>query len=192
MKTRYAIVALAVLMVILSACKSQTQAPTQNPEPTPTTTLSEATTMPSPEPTEPPMVPDFTLESSDGQEISLSDYEGKVVVLNFWASWCGFCLEEMPDFQKLQDEIEDSEEVVLLMLNQTDGQRETREKADAYLADHDHRFLNLYDPGEVGYGIFGLMGLPATVVIDGEGRLSDYALGLTNYDEVIQMIEGAK
>lgn len=139
-----------------------------------------------------PLVPDFTLEANNGEEVSLSDYAGKVVILNFWASWCPPCKEEMPEFQELNRQLEDSEEAVLLMLNQTDGQRETKEKAEKYLTDNEFDFLNLYDQGEVGYEIFGVSRIPTTVVIDKEGRLSDYVLGMTDYDTVMEMIEEAK
>ena len=122
----------------------------------------------------------------------MSDYAGKVVILNFWASWCPPCKEEMPEFQELNRQLEDSEEAVLLMLNQTDGQRETKEKAEKYLTDNEFDFLNLYDQGEVGYEIFGVSRIPTTVVIDKEGRLSDYVLGMTDYDTVMEMIEEAK
>lgn len=141
---------------------------------------------------EKPLVPDFTLQSNHGKEVSLSDYSGKVVVLNFWASWCTFCVQEMPDLQELNNQIKDSKEVALLLINQTDGQRETKEKADRYLSEHNFQFLSLYDAGEVGAEIFGLNSLPATVVIDKEGRVSDYILGRTDGDTIRKMIEGAK
>ncbi len=145
-----------------------------------------------PQKEEMPMVPDFTLEASSGENVSLSDYLGKVVVLNFWASWCPPCDEEMPEFQKLYEALEGSDEAALLMLNQTDGQRETKEKADKYLADKGYNFLTLYDRGEVGFTIFGIDKIPVTVVVDSEGRLSNYILGPADYDIVVQMIEEAK
>ncbi len=141
---------------------------------------------------EKPLVPDFTLKSSEGEEVSLSDYAGKVVVLNFWASWCPPCKKEMPDFQKLYDELAESEDTVLLMLNQTDGKRETEKKADNYIEEEGLTFPILYDTGEVGGSIFGINSIPTTVVIDREGRLSDYVLGRTEYQKVAQMIEEAK
>lgn len=139
-----------------------------------------------------PLVPDFTLESSTGDMVSLSDYAGKVVVLNFWASWCPPCKKEMPDFQKLYEELEDSEDTVLLMLDQTDGQREKKADADKYVEQEEFTFPVLYDTGEVGYSIFGLTSIPTTVVIDKEGRLSDYVVGSTEYDVVAGMIEEAR
>lgn len=137
-------------------------------------------------------VPDFSLGSNQGTVVTLSDYRGKVVVLNFWASWCPPCRAEMPEFKRLDALFKERGDVVLLFVNQTDGQRETRTKADAFLADNDlSSFLSLYDDGRVGGGIFGLPGIPTTVVIDGDGYMADYVIGQTDYDRVLKMVQGA-
>ncbi|WOC33197.1 MULTISPECIES: TlpA family protein disulfide reductase [Caproicibacterium] len=138
-----------------------------------------------------PVVPDFTLESSSGKKVSLSDYSGKVVVLNFWASWCVYCKKELPDFQKLNRELQNSKDVVLLLLDQTDGQTETKQKGDAFLKDNGYSFLNLYDSGTVSSDIFGVTGYPTTVVIDKQGRFSSYVSGMTSYEKVKSMIAEA-
>lgn len=139
-----------------------------------------------------PLVPDFTLDSFSGDRISLSDHAGKVVVLNFWASWCPHCREEMAEFQRLHNDLVDSGDAVLLMLNQVDGVRETRQSANKFLADHKYDFITLYDHGMVGYSIFGIPGLPTTVVIDKEGYFSSFVVGPTDYKTVMQMIKEAK
>ncbi|NLM54842.1 MAG: TlpA family protein disulfide reductase, partial [Firmicutes bacterium] len=114
-------------------------------------------------------VPDFTLMSNQGRPISLSDYAGRVVVLNFWTSWCPDCRAEMPELQRLQDELAETEEAVLLLLNQIDGSLETQESGKRYLEENALTLINLYDYGTVGWGIFGVPAYPATVVIDPEG-----------------------
>jgi len=128
-----------------------------------------------------PLVPDFALLTKDNETIRLSDYKGKIVVLNFWASWCPPCRAEMPDFQKLHDELEESGEAVLLLLNQIDGSRETLKTGTSYLEKNNFTMVNLFDHGLVGGGIFGIPGLPTTVVIDREGYLSSYVVGTTTY-----------
>ena len=137
-------------------------------------------------------VPDFTLMSNQGRPISLSDYAGRVVVLNFWTSWCPDCRAEMPELQRLQDELAETEEAVLLLLNQIDGSLETQESGKRYLEENALTLINLYDYGTVGWGIFGVPAYPATVVIDPEGYLHSYVLGQVTYDGLKWLIEEAK
>lgn len=136
---------------------------------------------------------DFTLKNNSGKDVSFSDYAGKIVILNFWASWCPYCVDEMADFQKLYDDsnVENSD-VVILMLNQTDGQEETKEMADKFMLDEKLSMPFLYDTGEVGSYIFGLTGLPSTIIIDKEGYIVDYTPGKTSYDIVNEKIQKLK
>ncbi|MDQ9824562.1 TlpA disulfide reductase family protein, partial [Acinetobacter sp. 163] len=80
----------------------------------------------------PKQAPDFTVYTVDGEAVKLSDYFGKPIVLNFWASWCGPCKMEMPEFNKMAETLDG--EVQFLMVNMTDGSRETVETASQYVA----------------------------------------------------------
>lgn len=186
MKKTIALLVMAAALFTFSACQKAPASSSSSESPASQTEQSGSQS------DELPIVPNFTLDANNGKEVSLSDYAGKVVVLNFWASWCPPCKKEMPDFQKLHEEFKDSDKVAVLMLNQTDGQRETREKADAFLSENSYTMLNLYDEGQVGFSIFGIQSLPTTVVLDKDGRLSNYVLGTTDYDTVAKMIEEAK
>ena len=136
-----------------------------------------------------PLIPDFSLESNRGEVVSLSDYAGEIVVLNFWATWCPHCRSEMPELQKLHDYFEETGAGKLLLINQIDGVRETRASAAKYLADNGLDLLNLYDDHTlVGYYIFGVPGLPATVVVDREGRLASAVLGPVGFEKLLEMI----
>lgn len=137
------------------------------------------------------LVPDFALVSTANETIRLSDYRGQIVVLNFWASWCPPCRAEMPEFQELHDQFTESGEAVLLLLNQIDRQ-ETVEKGKEYLKSNNYTMTNLLDYGAVGRQIFGIPGLPTTVVIDAEGYLASYVVGATTKETVLQMIEDAR
>ena len=77
------------------------------------------------------LAPDFTVYDKDGNPVQLSDFRGKPVVLNFWASWCGPCKSEMPDFDKKAAEM--AGDVTFLMVNLTDGYQETVESASAFV-----------------------------------------------------------
>ncbi|MCK9524500.1 MAG: TlpA family protein disulfide reductase [Limnochordia bacterium] len=138
------------------------------------------------------LVPDFALLTNSNETVRLSDYRGQIVVLNFWASWCPPCRMEMSEFQELHHELSQSEGAVLLLLNQIDGRQETVEKGAQYLNSNDLDMTNLLDHGAVGRQIFGIPGLPTTVVIDAEGYLASYVVGATTKATVLQMIEDAK
>lgn len=111
-----------------------------------------------------PVAPDFTLPGADGRKVSLKDFRGKVVFLNFWATWCESCREEMPSMERLYGEFKGKGlEVVAVNV------KEKRQDALAFARQLKLTYPVLLDTeGEVGL-LYGAFGLPATYVIDRKG-----------------------
>ena len=135
--------------------------------------------------------PDFTVTDAAGNEVKLSDFQGKGVVLNFWASWCGPCKSEMPHFQSAYETY--GEDLHFLMVNMSSAFGDSREDSDDFLAEGGYTFPVYYDTkAECAYG-YGITGIPVTVFIDADGNIVSAKTGMMNaadLDRRIQTILG--
>jgi thiol-disulfide isomerase/thioredoxin len=119
--------------------------------------------------------PDFEVVDRDGTTYRLSDFKGKPVVLNFWASWCGPCKSEMPDFQAAYEKYGDS--IHFLMVNLTDGAQESMESASTFMDKTGYTFPVYYDTAGNASMTYGVYSLPTTFFIDAEGHAIAQAVG---------------
>ncbi|MDY4668728.1 MAG: TlpA disulfide reductase family protein [Oliverpabstia sp.] len=130
---------------------------------------------------------DVTFYDSEGKAVKLSDYYGKPVVMNFWATWCGYCKKEMPDFQEVYEEYKDK--VEFLFINSTDGSRETREKAETYLQEQGYTIPTFYDEDLDAVYTYSVNSLPTTMLLDKQGRVAAYAPGLVEKEALTSALD---
>lgn len=122
--------------------------------------------------------PDFTVTDKEGKEVKLSDFIGKPVVLNFWASWCGPCKSEMPDFEEAYGKYQES--IHFLMVNLTDGSQETVESASSYISEAGYTFPVYYDTKSQAAMTYQVYSVPTSYFIDAEGNMIAWAQGMIN------------
>ena len=121
--------------------------------------------------------PDFTLESLDGVQRSLSSYRGSVVFLNFWASWCVPCRVEMPSMERLHRTINDERFVILAV-----DLREERELVEEFAEELGLSFPILLDPRGITGLVYGVRAIPTTYLVDKQGRLTARLIGSREWD----------
>ena len=122
------------------------------------------------------LAPDFSMIDQFGQSKNLHGFIGKPIVLNFWASWCGPCKMELPDFQKAYEKYDG--QVEFLMVNMTDGMRETKEKATEFMASEGYTLPVYFDALQSGAYTYSVYSLPTTYFIDAEGNIVARAEGM--------------
>ncbi|MBR6735825.1 MAG: TlpA family protein disulfide reductase [Oscillospiraceae bacterium] len=136
---------------------------------------------------EPIPAPDFTVVDGEGNEVKLSDFFGKPIVLNFWASWCGPCKNEMPHFEKAYTEYGDK--VNFVMVNSTDGIRETVDKASEYITGEGYTFPVYFDTQSIAAYTYGVSSLPSTLFIDADGNAIAGYIGTLSEKTLMTNIE---
>lgn len=118
---------------------------------------------------------DFTVYDLEMNEVKLSDYFGKPIIINFWASWCGPCKSELPAFNALYEEYKN--DVVFLMINLTDGERDSVNSIKKFVSDNGYNFPVYYDIGYDASNTYGVRSIPQTVFINADGSLYDTQVG---------------
>ena len=113
--------------------------------------------------------PDFSMTDAEGATVRLSDFKGRPVLLNFWASWCGPCKSEMPAIQEAWKQSGD--EVAFVIVNMTGMDGESEEAARAFLTGNGYDFPCYFDKANSAAAAFGVSSIPQTYLINAEGNI---------------------
>jgi peroxiredoxin len=111
--------------------------------------------------------PDFTLPTLGGNPVRLSNYRGKVVFLNFWATWCPPCREEMPSMESLYQRLKGQDFEMFAVSIDTKG----ADRVQSFVATYGLTFPVLHDPHKKVYRLYGLTGVPETFIINKNGEI---------------------
>lgn len=142
--------------------------------------------------TEPMPLPPLAFETMDGQPASLEAFNGKVVVLNLWATWCAPCRKEMPSLDRLQARFKDQPVIVLALSVDRAGP----ERVQAFLEEIGVKYLHVHrDPKAAATRTLKVLGLPATILVDKTGHEVGRVLGMAEWDgaaavEAVQRLLG--
>lgn len=130
--------------------------------------------------------PDFRLEELSGKKVELKHFKGQVVFLNFWATWCGPCKEEMPSMEALYQRFKEKGFVFLAI----SVDYEEKKKVKEFIDKHRYTFPVLIDPKNVTLDFYGVKRIPTTILIDQKGRMVGKAIGSQNWNssEIISVL----
>lgn len=134
--------------------------------------------------------PDFTVYDAEGNEYRLSDFLGKPVILNFWASWCPPCKMEMPDFNDMYKE--KGNEYQFLMVNLTDNSRETVETAKSFIDSTGYEFPVFFDKDIDAAYKYNTYSIPVTYFITKDGYMAAYAQGAIDKETLLKGMDMIK
>ena len=119
---------------------------------------------------------DFEVLNESGEKVKLSSYFGKPIVVNFWASWCGPCKAEIPEFIEAYQKY--GEEVEFLMVNLTDGQTDTVESVKEFVRENKYEFPLYFDTEYSASNAYQVYSIPQTLFIDKNGNIQNLYIGM--------------
>ena len=130
---------------------------------------------------------DFIVYMQDGTSVNLSDFYGKPIVVNFWATWCGPCKSELPAFETLYNEY--GEDVNFMMVNLTDGAQETVSGVSDFVTENNYHFPVYFDTDVDAAMTYSVYSIPATLFIDADGNIVASHMGAMSESTLRNYIE---
>ena len=125
--------------------------------------------------------PDFTLTNMNGEEVSLSDYQGQRVFLNFWASWCPPCKKEMPDMQKLHEKYGDELKILAVNIG------ESKSATASFMMKNKLNFTVLLDKNKSTAQNYLVRGIPTSDFLDENGEITEKVVGAVSYEKMLEL-----
>ncbi len=138
-----------------------------------------------PRPVEARRAPDIILKNYEDNDVAFSDFQGKVLLVNAWASWCPFCVKELSDFVKIQREFSDT--IVVIAVNRAETQETARQFSDR--VNVTGKLIMLFDPGDSFYQSIGGFSMPETIFVDKKGFIRGHKRGPMKFEEIKRKVE---
>ncbi|MBA4547586.1 TlpA family protein disulfide reductase [Thermoactinomyces intermedius] len=181
----------AVIVAVLAAAVAGAVFMTvDKPKENPASAMNRAVCQGEPKPVQGFCAPNFKLPTLSGEEVELYQNEGKPTVVNFWATWCPPCKEEMPYFQKLHETY--GEKINVIMVNETAMERDESD-VKPYLDNHRYTFPVALDRGRngtvVGVDQYQLFNIPATFIINENGKITRHFMGGVSEKQLFSAVQ---
>lgn len=180
MKNKSLIIILALLVAVIAAAAYLYPKLSESYSPSPKKEQASNTS-------EKSQTADFTVYDMKGNEVKLSDFFGKPIVVNFWATWCGPCRSELSAFDKAYQEYKG--DVAFLMVNLTDGGRDTKESVKSFIEESGYSFPVYLDLDYNASNTYGINPIPETLFINADGTLNDTRVGAMSENELENYIK---
>lgn len=133
--------------------------------------------------------PEFSMFDTDGKQVTLSSLKGKVVVLDFWATWCIPCMASFPAMQRVMGRYKDDPDVVFLFVNTMEKKNEIQSWITKFKTDHNYPFRMLLDSDSKVISSYGNSGLPTKAVIDKDGMIRFMTIGFSGDSELVSELQ---